>query len=195
MSEKIDKKESSGISRRDFLKDAGLLAAVSSTALLAACAGESVTQTLTQTKTQTATATTTVTATGAPVTNVTTVTATGAPVTTTTTVTTTAAPTTVTVEPTSVTILNPEGQMEPIPLTPLAPRVTGGLDGKTIYVVSVNFTGTEPFLQELQKMFQEKYPKANVVYKIKEGSYAASDQVLWAEVKAKANAFVMAVGH
>jgi hypothetical protein len=182
MSEKIDKKESSGISRRDFLKDAGLLAAVSSTALLAACAGESVTQTLTQTKTQTATATTTVTATGAPVT-------------TTTTVTTTAAPTTVTVEPTSVTILNPEGQMEPIPLTPLAPRVTGGLDGKTIYVVSVNFTGTEPFLQELQKMFQEKYPKANVVYKIKEGSYAASDQVLWAEVKAKANAFVMAVGH
>jgi aerobic-type carbon monoxide dehydrogenase small subunit (CoxS/CutS family) len=49
------KKESSGISRREFLKDAGILAggaAIGSTALLAACAGEGAvtTETITQTK-------------------------------------------------------------------------------------------------------------------------------------------------
>ena len=169
MSEKMKKVKSTPISRREFLKDAGMIvggAAIGSSALMAACSPEPVTQTQTQTATVITTQNVTTTATS-----------------------------TVTVEPTSLTILNPEGQMEPIPLTPLAPRVTGGLDGKTIYIASVNFTGTEPFLQELQKLFQEKFPKANVVYKIKEGSYAAADEKLWAEVKEKANAFVMGVGH
>jgi hypothetical protein len=53
---------SSGISRREFLKDAGLIAggaALGSTALLASCGGS---VTTTQTKTQTQLATTTVTA-------------------------------------------------------------------------------------------------------------------------------------
>ena len=164
MSEKKHEIQPSSLSRREFLKDAGLVvggAAIGSAALLSACSPK------TTTVTQTNTTTTTFTPPAA----------------------------TVTVEPTSLTILNPEGQMEPIPLTPLAARVTGGLAGKTIYVVSVNFTGTEPFLEELTKLFKEKYPTANVVYKIKAGSYAAADQALWDEVKAKANAFVMAVGH
>jgi len=85
--------------------------------------------------------------------------------------------------------------MEPIPLTPLAPRVKGGLAGKTIYVVSVNFTATEPFLEEIQKKFEATFPTATVIYKIKEGSYAASDTTLWNEVKEKADAYVMAIGH
>jgi len=71
MTEK-EKKERGEISRREFLKDAGLVvggAAIGSTVLLAACAGEettetvTATQTTTQTMTQTATQTETVTAT------------------------------------------------------------------------------------------------------------------------------------
>ena len=55
------KKESGEISRRKFLKDAGLVvggAAIGSTVLLAACAGETETETLTKTVTTTAPGTT-----------------------------------------------------------------------------------------------------------------------------------------
>ncbi len=73
MTEKAKKKESRKISRREFLKDAGLLAggaAIGSTVLLAACGGEEVEVTTTKTVTNTATTTapggtTTVTATAA----------------------------------------------------------------------------------------------------------------------------------
>ena len=51
-----EKKESAEISRRKFLKDAGLLiggATIGSTALLVACAGETTTETITNTTTKT----------------------------------------------------------------------------------------------------------------------------------------------
>lgn len=60
MTEKEEKKEKGEISRREFLKDAGLLVggtAIGSTVLLAACAGETETETLTKTVTSTATTT------------------------------------------------------------------------------------------------------------------------------------------
>jgi carbon-monoxide dehydrogenase small subunit len=53
-----EKKKSSEISRREFLKDAGLLVggtAIGSTVLLAACSGETTTETVTSTKTVTTT--------------------------------------------------------------------------------------------------------------------------------------------
>ncbi len=62
MTEKEKKKESGEISRRDFLKDAGMVvggAAIGSTVLLAACAGETETETVTETATKTTTATAT----------------------------------------------------------------------------------------------------------------------------------------
>ena len=65
MTEK-EKKERGEISRREFLKDAGLVvggAAIGSTVLLAACAGEETTETVTATQTQTTTQTMTQTAT------------------------------------------------------------------------------------------------------------------------------------
>ena len=58
MSEEEKKKESGEISRRKFLKDAGLVvggAAIGSTVLLAACGGEETTKTVTQTQTKTVT--------------------------------------------------------------------------------------------------------------------------------------------
>ena len=64
MTEEKEKEQSGEISRREFLKDAGLVvggAAIGSTVLLAACAPEEVvtTETVTQTQTQTQTVTTT----------------------------------------------------------------------------------------------------------------------------------------
>ena len=64
MTEKEKKKESGEISRREFLKDAGLVAggaAIGSTVLLAACGGEETTKTVTQTQTATQTKTVTTT--------------------------------------------------------------------------------------------------------------------------------------
>ncbi len=61
MTEGKKKKESGEISRRKFLKDAGLVVggtAIGSTVLLAACAGETETETLTKTVTSTAPGTT-----------------------------------------------------------------------------------------------------------------------------------------
>ena len=72
-----EKKESQGVSRREFLKDAGLVvggAAIGSTVLLAACGGESTTETVTKTVTTTApggTATITKTESGGTVTSTT----------------------------------------------------------------------------------------------------------------------------
>lgn len=60
MTEEEKKKKSQGISRREFLKDAGLVvggAAIGSTVLLAACGGEGETATVTKTATTTATTT------------------------------------------------------------------------------------------------------------------------------------------
>jgi hypothetical protein len=185
MVEKNEKK--SKISRRDFLKDAGICAAIGGAALVAGCAGKTTTETVTVTSppvTKVNETTKTVSVTGSSTTQTVTVTGPTSTVKTTTTATVTSPPVTATVAPTSFTILNPEGQMEPIPLKPLA-----------IYVVSVNFTATDQFLVALTKIFKEKFPTSNPVFKVKAGSYAASDPDLWAEVKAKAAGFVMAVGH
>jgi len=176
MTEK-SKKGSGGLSRRDFLKDAGLLAggaAIGSTILLAACAGEPETTTITKTETGPG-STTTVTAPG-----------------TTTTVTKTMTATAQAGQ--LITIMNPEGPRDPIVYQQLAPRLNT-LEGKTIYLVDVNFTATWQLLEELEKYIKEKIPSATVVRKIKAGSYAASDPDLWDEVEEKADAWIMATGH
>jgi hypothetical protein len=93
-----------------------------------------------------------------------------------------------------VTVLNPEGQVEPIELKPLAPRLDT-LDGKTIYIVSVNFTATFQYLEAMEEVFNERMPAVNTVVAIKRGSYSRADEELWDEVEANADGFVMAVGH
>ena len=124
MQRKISKKESGKISRRDFLKDAGILvggAALGSSMLLAACAGEETTKTVTKTATQTLpgeTTTATTTLPGATVTQTVevpgptkTVTATG-------------------VAPGPITVLTPCGYLAPLDQRPLAPRPESLADRK-----------------------------------------------------------------
>ncbi len=93
-----------------------------------------------------------------------------------------------------ITVLNPRGQPPPIARVPMAPRLDT-LDGKTIYLVDIRFTSTHQFLEEMQKLLTQRYPKANWVLRDKSGPYAMNDPKLWAEIKEKGHAMVMAIGH
>jgi len=93
-----------------------------------------------------------------------------------------------------ITVLNPEGQPPPVILAPMAARL-GSLDGKKIYLVDIHFTGTQIFLEEMAKTLQEKYPKANIIYRLKAGAYAENDAALWDEIKQNGDAVLMGVGH
>ena len=212
---KEKKKESGKLSRREFLKDAGLVvgsAALGSTILLAACTAEPETTTITSTgpgSTVTSTGPgSTVTSTGPGGTTTQTVTGPDGTVTRTvtgpTTTQTVPGPTqtvtaTKTVAPTAqpselITVMNPEGPRPPVELQQLAPRLDT-LEGKTIYVVSVNFTATDNFLISLRELFEERIPGVTAIFKVKRGNYGSADLELWDEVEANADGYVMAVGH
>jgi hypothetical protein len=93
-----------------------------------------------------------------------------------------------------ITVLNPLGQPPPITRIPMAPRLSG-LDGKTIYIVDINFTDTHQLFTEMQKLLSERYPKTNWVVRTKSGTYFEDDPPLWTEIKTKGNAMIMGVGH
>lgn len=93
-----------------------------------------------------------------------------------------------------ITVFNPLGQPPAIARVPMAPRLDT-LDGKTIYIVDINFTDTHQFFTEMQKLLSDKYPKTTFVVRTKAGTYFDDDPKLWAEIKEKGNAMIMGVGH
>jgi hypothetical protein len=90
--------------------------------------------------------------------------------------------------------LNPKGSPPPIQLVPMAPRLST-LDGKTVYLVSDGFAGADRFLNQIQIWFSKNMPSVTTVYRLKAGGLADDDLKLWAEIKAKGNAMIMAIGH
>jgi hypothetical protein len=93
-----------------------------------------------------------------------------------------------------VEALNPKGTPPPITLIPMAPRLKT-LDGKTIYLVSDGFPGADHFLNQIAIWFQKNKPDVKTVYRLKAGALPDDDPKLWAEIKAKGNAVIMAIGH
>ncbi len=94
-----------------------------------------------------------------------------------------------------ITVLSPIGIPPEIQLKPMAPRLET-LDGKTVYLVNDGYLGTDLLLGEMQAWFKANMPKVNVVYKVKGGGgFAAEDPELWAEIKEKADAVIMGMGH
>jgi hypothetical protein len=94
-----------------------------------------------------------------------------------------------------ITVLSPKGQPPPIHLKPMAPRLDT-LDGKTVYLVNDGYLGTDILLGEMQAWFKANMPQVNTVYKVKGGGgFTAEDPELWAEIKEKADAVVMGMGH
>ena len=94
-----------------------------------------------------------------------------------------------------ITVLNPLGTPPPIKLRNMAPRLST-LDGKTIYIVDDGFVGGDNLLLEIQDWFAKNYPKTTVVFKRKGGGgFDVEDKPLWAEIKEKANAVIIGMGH
>jgi hypothetical protein len=90
--------------------------------------------------------------------------------------------------------LNPRGVPPPITLIPMAERL-GTLDGKTVYLVDTGFHGSDALLQQVAGWFSRNMPSVTTVFRRKAGPYAEDDPKLWAEIKEKGNAVIMAVGH
>jgi hypothetical protein len=94
-----------------------------------------------------------------------------------------------------ITVLSPMGIPPAIELKPMAPRLDT-LDGKTVYLVNDGYLSTDILLGEMQAWFEANMPKVNIVYKVKGGGgFTAEDPALWAEIKEKADAVVMGMGH
>ena len=92
-----------------------------------------------------------------------------------------------------ITVMNPRGIQPPIRLIPMPERES--IEGKTVYVVDTKYANTRPFINELHKIIQERYPKTNWVLKEKRGMYMDDDPDLWEEIKQNAVGMVMAIGH
>jgi len=94
-----------------------------------------------------------------------------------------------------ITVLSPMGKPPALQIKPLAPRLNT-LDGKTVYLVNDGYLSTDILLGEMQAWFKANMPKVNTVYKVKGGGgFTAEDPKLWAEIKEKADAVIMGMGH
>ncbi|NLT65675.1 MAG: hypothetical protein GXX84_03640 [Acidobacteria bacterium] len=93
-----------------------------------------------------------------------------------------------------ITVLNPRGIQPPIRKIPMAAR-PATLDGKTVYIVDTKYPRTKEFVDELVKILKEKRPETNWVLKEKFGGYMDDDPKLWAEIKEKAQAAIVLIGH
>jgi hypothetical protein len=92
------------------------------------------------------------------------------------------------------TAVSPKGTPPPVQRYSMAPRLDT-LDGKTIYLVDTGFFGGGMLLHQMQDWFQQNTPTVMTVFRKKAGGWAADDPPLWAEIKAKGNAVIMAIGH
>ncbi len=90
--------------------------------------------------------------------------------------------------------LNPRGFPPAIQLVPMAPRPSS-LENKTIYLVGDGFPGADHFLAQIALWFKKNMPSVTTYYRLKAGAFADDDPKLWAEIKAKGNAVIMAIGH
>ena len=93
-----------------------------------------------------------------------------------------------------ITVLNPMGTPPPIKLKPMAPRLNT-LDGKTIYVVNQGYLGTDNLLAEMIVWLEREYPKTKFVYQELGRSAGPEPPPLFAEIKEKADAVIMGLGH
>ena len=90
--------------------------------------------------------------------------------------------------------VNPRGTPPAIRFIPMAPRLDT-LEGKTVYLVDTGFNGSEALLKQIELWFNRNMPGVTVVFRRKAGPYPQDDPQLWAEIKAKGHAAIMALGH
>jgi hypothetical protein len=94
-----------------------------------------------------------------------------------------------------ITVLNPAVTEKIAERVPLAPRLDT-LEGKTIYLVDMNYEGfgRTAVLEEMQAWFAKNLPGVKTILKLKSGSYVADDPALWKEIAAnKGNGVILGV--
>jgi hypothetical protein len=93
-----------------------------------------------------------------------------------------------------IVVMNPRGVQPEIRKIPMAVR-PATLDDKTVYVVDIKYAMTKPFVNELISALKTKYPKTTWALREKLGMYMDDDPNLWKEIKEKAAAAIVLVGH
>lgn len=94
-----------------------------------------------------------------------------------------------------ITVLNPAVANKMPERLPLTPR-PDSLDGKTIYMVDINWGGSETaysVFEEIRSWFSQNMPGVKTVIKIKRGGYDADDPALWKEIAQNGNAAIIGV--
>jgi hypothetical protein len=89
-----------------------------------------------------------------------------------------------------ITVLNPAIASKMADRLPLSPRLTT-LEGKTIYLVDINWGGPEAaysVFEEIQSWFAQK-----IVIKRKAGMYTQDDPQLWKEIQKNGNAAMIGI--
>ncbi len=94
-----------------------------------------------------------------------------------------------------VTVLTPLGTPPSIKLKTMAPRLDT-LEGKTIYIVDNNYPGSDLLLTEMAAWFEREMPGTKALYKRKNAmGFEGEDPALWSEIKEKADAVIIGLGH
>lgn len=85
-----------------------------------------------------------------------------------------------------ITVMNPAVREILAPRIDLTERLKT-LEGKTIYLVDMNYEGIggTPVMGEIQAWFKKNMPNVKTVLKLKNGNYASDDPGLWKEIADK----------
>lgn len=94
-----------------------------------------------------------------------------------------------------ITVMNPAIANPMVDRMALTERLDS-LDGKTLYLVDINWGGPNAaysVFQEIEVWLAENMPKVKVVVKRKAGSYMADDPPLWKEIGEKGDAALIGI--
>ena len=94
-----------------------------------------------------------------------------------------------------ITVMNPAIESKMVDRIPLSPRLDT-LDGKTIYLVDINWGGPDAaysVFEEMKDWFAKNKPAVNIIIKRKAGMYTMDDPPLWKEIAEKGNAALIGI--
>jgi hypothetical protein len=94
-----------------------------------------------------------------------------------------------------IIVMNPAITNTMADRVPLTKRLDS-LEGKTIYLVDINWGGPEAgysVFEEMQIWFSKNMPNVKTVLKRKQGPYEADDPGLWKEIKEKGDAAMIGI--
>jgi len=90
-------------------------------------------------------------------------------------------------------VLNPRGEIPPVPVAGLSPRLAS-LDGKKIGLIDNLKTGADRFLTALEEQLKEKAPGAAIIRYEKPESAIAFVPKFYEQVAQECDAFIFATG-